>query len=650
MRGYNFKIALNKESAMKLFVKLFLGLLIVVVLTVVVLMITINPNDYKQQIQTQVKNTINRDLSINGDISWAFYPQLAFRSGEIELNNLDGFNRKNLLKIDQAIIAVSILPLLKGQIQIGELTLNGLVFNLITNKDGSSNLDNMGSATDKSETQEKTVSPTADPSKAKESRFFAPENLQLAGININDAQIEIQDLQAGTTNKANIKKIHLGKFALGQETDLSVQTDAIIDAMTAEINLQSTLLVSADLTTIQFKQLALTALLTGKDLPNGKINSAVNADINYNFDSMKAELSNLLVKVDQIQLSGDLSVQTQKLTTVRFTLKGNQWDLAPYLTQPEQTDSAESTSGETISKTAQEKEPDLSILNSLDIDGTLSIEGIKASGLSIGKINSKIIVNKGKAQLAPLTAELYQGLLDLDASLEHNKGLNSYQISSSLNNVQIRPLLIDAAKIDYLSGTTAFNFSGKGQGLTATKIKTGLTGNGDFKLIEGELYGINIPQEVRILKAKLQGKPQPTEANIKKTDFALLSGNFTIQKGLVDNQKLLMLSPVIRLDGGGLADILKEILDYRLSITPLSKSSEETLQTDLAGISIPLLIKGPFTAPKFSLDTQGLIKEKLETEKKRLQEKIKQETEQKIEEQKNKLEDKLKSKINNLFG
>jgi AsmA protein len=82
---------------MKLFLKLFAGLVVVLIVAVVLLITTIDPNDYKEQIQTQVKKSINRDLAINGDISWAFYPQLGFNSGQIELRNLDGFNRQNLL-------------------------------------------------------------------------------------------------------------------------------------------------------------------------------------------------------------------------------------------------------------------------------------------------------------------------------------------------------------------------------------------------------------------------------------------------------------------------------------------------------------------------------------------------------------------------
>jgi AsmA protein len=635
---------------MKLFLKLFAGLVVVLIVAVVLLITTIDPNDYKQQIQTQVKKSINRDLAINGDISWAFYPQLGFSSGEIELRNLDGFNRQNLLKIDQAALGIDLLPLLKGQIKIGELSVNGLVFNLITNKDGRSNLDNM-QASGAPAPQEKALEEDSSSETAKDG-FFALGNLQLAGININNAQIEIQDLKAATTHKANIKKIQLGQFAPGQETDLSAQADLILDNLQAQLDLQSKFLVATDFSTVELKQFSLTTLLTGEALPNGKIDSSINTDIKYDLNDAKAELTDLIIKLDKIQLSGQLSLQTKQLTTVRFALKGNQWDLAPYL--PETSEPTVVISTEKTTAKQAEQEPDLNILNSLDINGTLSIEGLKASGVTIGKIDSKIIVNKGKAQLTPLTAELYQGLLTLEASLDENKGSNSYQLSSNLNKVQIRPLLIDAAEIDFLSGTTDFNFAAKGQGLTATKIKTGLTGKGDFKLLDGELYGINLSQQVRILKAKLTAAPQPTEANIKKTDFASLTGNFTIDNGIINNQKLLMLAPVMRLDGNGLADIVKETLDYRLSVTPLSKSSEKTEQSDLSGLVIPLLIKGAFSDPKFTLDTEGAIKERFNMEKKRLEEKLKKEYQQKIEEQKNKLEDKLKDKLGdklkNLFG
>ena len=63
---------------MKLFVKLFAALLALLILSVIVLVSVIDPNDYKEEIQTQVKNNTGRDLFINGDINWTFYPKLTF--------------------------------------------------------------------------------------------------------------------------------------------------------------------------------------------------------------------------------------------------------------------------------------------------------------------------------------------------------------------------------------------------------------------------------------------------------------------------------------------------------------------------------------------------------------------------------------------
>ena len=647
---------------MKLFIKLFAGLAALLILAIVTLLITIDPNDYKEEIQTQVKKTINRELLINGELSWTFYPQLGFSSGEIELNNPDGFNRKHLLKIDEAAIGLAVLPLFKGEIQIGEVTLNGLLLNLITNKDGTSNLDNMFP-------EQSAETPKQAAEKQPETQkpgFIDIGKLQLAGINIENTQIEVQDLKAGSTTKVDIDHIRLGKFVLGEETALSVVTDLLVAQMDGHIDLQAKLIVMPDFSTLQLNALNLQTLFTGKDLPNGKINSSINTNIAYDLTSNKAELTEFLLQLDKINLAGNLSVQAQDKTKIRFTLQGNEWDLNPYLPQSTEKQAEETdTSGQQTApdKTAAvaEQEPDLSFLHALDVQGTLSIAGVKASELKIGKINTTMEINQGKAQIKPLTVELYQGLLTLNAWVDDGKGANRYKLNSKLKDVQIHPLLIDAAKIDLLSGTTAFNFSASGKGLTTSKIKSGLTGNGDFTLLDGELYGINIPQEIRILKAKLTGKPAPTEADIKKTDFASLTGTFNIKKGIVDNNKLLMLSPVMRLDGAGLVDILKESLDYKLGVTPLSKSDEETELQDLGGITIPLLIKGPFTEPKFSLDTEGALKQhlkekadaELEKQKQKLEEKkqeLQEKSKEKLKEKSQELEDKLKKKLGGLFG
>jgi AsmA protein len=669
---------------MKLILKLSIALVALVVLTITLLLIFVDPNNYKSEIEEQVKKNLNRDLHINGDIAWTFYPQLGFSSGEIKLDNLTGFSKPHLVKIDKASLGINILPLLTGDISIGKLTLDGFELTLLTDKNGISNLDNM--AIDNKRAPQETDSQKETPRQQNDQPFFAFNKAQLEGIDINSAIIELENIQVGSYQKITINEIKLGQFAFDKETELVINTKLIIDDLQADIQLRSLLLIDKDVTNIKLNQLQIETLLTGNVLPNGqlksmfktevnfavnskevtlndldintlitadnlpnkKVSTQLNADISYLLDSQLATIKNLKLKIDQLELAGEISVQVANMTKVRYNLVGNKWDLNNYLTKT--ADKEESTAPadrSTTSNTAKaEVEPDLSFLNELDIDGKLKIAGVQFEKIQIGEIKKHLIINKGKAQIKPLTVKLYQGLLTLNADVTDSKGLNKYQVNSTLKNVKIRPLLTDVAEIDLISGNTNFTFKGKGQGLTVTKIKHGLVGKGDFKLLDGELYGVNVPQEIRILKAKLTGKNPPTKDNIKKTDFASLIGNFTIDKGLVNNQKLLMLSPVMRLDGSGLVHILKETLDYKLAISPLSKSKESTDYIDINGLTIPMLIKGSFTDPKITLDTNSALKDQLKLKAKALQKEAKAKLKAKLK----KSQDKLSSEAQEALG
>lgn len=658
---------------MKLLLKIFIGVIVLLFVTIALLLVFVDPNNYKSEIEAQVKSNLNRDLHINGDIGWTFYPQLGFSSGEIQLDNLSGFSRPYLVKINEASLGINILPLLKGEISIGKLTLDGFEVTLLTDKQGVSSLDNMG--TTKASENEITTEVDIE----SEGASFSFNNAHIEGIDIKNAIIEIENLQVGSYQNITINEIKLGEFAFDKETDFAINTTLMIDDLKAEIELSSRILVNQAMSNVKVTSLQVDALVTGDALPNGQLKSVVKTDVNFDvndnkvtltgldinteieadnlpnkkvstqlnaaitylLDSQLATINNLKLKVDDIELTGEASVQTGNITKVRYQLDANTLDLNNYITKSEESQDSEITSAET----AEEVEPDLSFLNSLDIDGQLNIAGVKVDNIEIGEIKKHLIIKNGKAQIKPLTVQLYDGLLNLNAEVSDSKGANTYNVSTTLNDVQIRPLLTDAADLDILSGTTNFNFSGKGQGLTVTKIKQGLVGEGDFKLLDGELYGVNIPQEIRTLKAKITGQTLPTSDSVKKTDFASLTGDFTIDNGLVNNQKMLMLSPVMRLDGSGLVEIIKETLDYKLSISPLSKTTEETDYTDLTGVTIPMLIKGSFTDPKISLDMENALQGQLKAKADALKAEAKEKVEAELDKQKEKIGSKVQEKL-----
>ncbi|TEW52486.1 AsmA family protein [Psychromonas algicola] len=784
---------------MKLFLKLASITFALLFVSVVLAIAIIDPNDYKQEIQEQVKNKLNRDLLIAGDIGWSFYPVLGFASGEVILKNSPEFEETTLVTIKEAAVSINILPLITGKLEIGEVILDGAEFNLITNKDGLSNLDNLHpvDAVNPTETVKNTT-PTEDKVEEKTSESSSNtylSQLALSGITITNAQFQISDHQKGEYQQIAIQRLILDEFAFDQqshfslttliknqqvEAEISIDTDLLIDSdlnqltlsdliieskvlsqalpdttintsfktgliyqiknkqlniktialntlfsgdfLTGELDLKINDMLVLDDNDLSIEAFTLTGNLNGTSLENNqlntslktnltanvkkqtarigqfelnntlngealegelnlsfkelnvtdfaniviqkfkldaeldapaihknKINTKIETDISYDLNAQQLNITSLQSKLNQLHLDGELSFKQQAIPVIRYTLKGNVWDLNPYL--PEKTETSE-TEQEAVTpvvaqteETTEQVEPDLSILKQLDIRGDFSLDGLLYEDIKVGKITNKLIVKDGQASIKPLTINLYDGSLYLDAWVNEANGKNKYQATIKIKDLTLLPLLKDAAKLEILSGKANFDLVANGQGLTATKIQQGVNAKGSFKILDGEVYGINLSEKVRVFKAKLKGQTLPEDKRVKKTDFASLSGDFTVAKGIVNNQKLLMLSPVIRLDGTGTANTIKQTLDYKLGITPLSKTTEETSYADLGGISIPLLISGPFADPSIKLDTESALKSELEAKKQALKDKAAAELKRQQEKLKEKSADEIKDKL-----
>lgn len=616
---------------MKILFKLFAAICALIVVASITVVIMIDPNDYKPQIQDRVKQSINRELQLEGDISWSLFPSLGFVTSDVYIQNPEGFNRDNLLEIKQASVAVDLMPLFSGELNIGKVRLDGFRLNVITGIDGVSNLDGLSDP-------DNTGSPDGDsPTEDPGSQDHAPalEKFNLGGIEITNAMIEIQDLAAGSEIRATIKHLRLGQFALGQDTELSMLIELVLaEDLKGEIELNSTLRVARDMALIELNELQLNTRFTGQSLPGGAVSSSLSSDLSFNLRSGVAKVNNIMFNTGEMTLAGWLRVEAKKAMAVRFKLAGNRWDLSPYMSN----NSSEQSQPEPGSDQAG-AEPDLSGLNKLDVNGQLSLEGLKVAGLTLGKITSKIIIADGQARLAPLKANLYDGQIEVTAMVDDADGRNSYRVDQKLSGIQIQPLLQDLADLGIISGTTELNLTAKGQGLSLDKIKSQLIASGDFKISDGSLYGINIPQQIRSAKASLSGK-SIAENSAQQTDFTSLVGKFKLTDGVFDSSALTMDSPLLRLNGSGRANIISETVDYKLAVTVVgSLEGQGSGDEQLSGLTIPLRVSGTFADPKFGLDTGGALKAQLDAEKQKLKDRAKQ-----------LLKDQLKDKLGNWFG
>ena len=600
------------------------GLVALVILALVVITLVIDPNDYKPQIQAQVKKNLNRELVIQGDIGWSLLPTFGIELGPVQLKNPPGFNRDNLVEIQQSSVAIDILPLLTGKVQVGMVELRGFHVNLITQADGTSNLDGL--------TESKPAPATDTPASQGDKGALPLTDLTIGGLLIADTRLEMQDLGTGETTRLVVEEVSLGRLVLGEDTPLHVSAEIDVADLRGALKLDAEVNIAQALSAVALKQIKLTTTLNGESLPKPEINIGLMADLAFDMATQAVSLENLKFNADDIELAGKLSAKLGDIPQARFTLAGNTWDLEPWMPAGEVTEEAAP-----VEEAPPATEPDLSFLKSLDVEGELTIEGIKASGLTITDAVLKLDVGDGKLVVAPMSAKLYEGELKVNATVDEAGGKNRYEINKTLAGVKILPLLKDLAGQEVLSGSTAMSVAVKGAGLTPEKIKAGMAGQGNFEFVDGALYGINIPQKIRGIKAMFSGEKVEEQNGIQKTDFTSLKGEFSIADGKVDNNLLNMMTPMLRMDGKGIANLLEENVDYRLNVAVVGSLEGQGGEPDkdLAGLNLPLAITGPWADPKFRLDSDSALKAKVDQEKDKLKEKAK---------------DKLKEKLGNLFG
>ena len=102
---------------------------------------TFDPNNYKGQIVKAVKDSKQRDLQLDGNISLSFFPSIGARLGKISLSEYQ--STKPFASIEAAHVSLALLPLLSGRAVVSEVSLSGLQATLIKRKDGTTNIDDL---------------------------------------------------------------------------------------------------------------------------------------------------------------------------------------------------------------------------------------------------------------------------------------------------------------------------------------------------------------------------------------------------------------------------------------------------------------------------------------------------------------------------
>jgi len=184
-----------------LFKKIAFGIaavLAVLLLVVVYLAVTFNPNDYKSTVIQLVKDKKQRTLDIKGDIKLSFWPKIGADLGELTLSEHQ--SDKQFAAIKSAKVALAVLPLLKKQIVVDTVYLDGAQVNVIQHADGSFNFDDLLS---KDESESEQI------------------NFDVQGVKITNTQASFSNESTGAKYSVDQFNLTTGQVALKKPFDVA---------------------------------------------------------------------------------------------------------------------------------------------------------------------------------------------------------------------------------------------------------------------------------------------------------------------------------------------------------------------------------------------------------------------------------------------
>ena len=478
------------------------GLLSLILIVVAIVAATFNPNDYKQQVIDLVQAKKSRTLKLDGDIKLAFWPKIGADLGKVSLS--EHKNSKEFAAVDSVKVSLALLPLLKKQLIVDTVYIDGARANIVKYKDGSTNFDDLLSK-DEEESEIK---------------------FDIDGINITNSAANYSDEATGA--KYNISKLNLksGHVALAEPVDLA--TDFSIAAnkpeITADVKLKGNFLVDPE--TKHFVVKGLEAAIKGDLLGGKNVNIVASGDIDA-----KPETKEFLI--DSLKLAASGQFSGAKLTI----------DLsAPELIAHKD----EVTSKKTAVSLMQEKAGDMFKANMVLADIKGSPKALQSSGITgdISGVQGKRTIN-GKFS-SPFNGNLENLIFDLP-KLTGNLDIKD----PSLPNGGMQGNFNLAVHTDIKNelANSKFNLN-----IDETKL------NGDVAVASFKKPSIkfNLNADKLNLNKLLAKSEQPAKSSGKPADLSalktlVLDGKLNIGSILYDKYRVSGLNVSIKADGEKLA-------------------------------------------------------------------------------------------------
>src|ERR1700736_6247218 len=250
---------------------------------------------------------------------------------------------------------------------------------------------------------------------------------------------------------------------------------------------------------------------------------------------------------------------------------------------------------------------------SIDLNGLNYVDAqarISAAELVIGDgrfkpaaIDAALTRGVMKGQLANLGA--YDGNANGDLTIDASTSNPTYALRTDLTNVRALPPLKSLADLDKLDGRMQAKISVRSSGNSQRAIIANLGGTVFTVFQDGQIRGLNVAQMIRLLTSNTLSGWQESEQ--QATDLTQLSASFKLDKGQAQTTDLNLVGPLVKMTGAGTIDLNTKQIGFRVEPKLVMTTGGQGRAAYPGGFCIPVMIEGPWVAPRIYPDMQGIL-------------------------------------------
>jgi len=299
----------------KIFGLFFLGLLLIIVALGFALTHLFDPNDYKDEIRQLARDKANLELTLKGDIGWSLFPWLGLELTDATLASLSTpdqpFADLRLLGL-----SVRVLPLLRKEVQMSDIRIDGLNLNLQRDEKGRSNWEDVGkpasgvTAANDTPAATGSAAPAASPS-AEPNESSQPLKLDIDSLIVNSARIDYHDAQKGQQFSA--ESIQLTTGAIREGAAIPVKLSAFFGlnkpVLRARSELQGELRFDRALKRYQLEDAKFSGEVSGEPFDGQTLTYSAQGQLLVDLAAQVAEWNGLKLSANQLRALGELKVR-----------------------------------------------------------------------------------------------------------------------------------------------------------------------------------------------------------------------------------------------------------------------------------------------------------------------------------------------------